>query len=203
MTTAAPKGTKGTRRADAAEAERLAAFKRRVAREQAKRVYTDRASWDAGEEDLGAMALYEMVHEFQAVTRSLRQALDYLQGRVRETVERLDQRWPLYGDTILSHSEVDALLVKRRTLVDAITRLAWATGWHVSEVEAPEAFAQWQRIATLSVTQGTDGQWRIRSGANDLSAVDLGLGCVEQGPMGYETEAQAWRAAAAWCGERW
>jgi len=214
-TTMAKRLTRDERNEQAAaerRAKAVAEFRLKVERERAKRVYSDRAAFDT-DGDKGAMALYELVREFGSVTDGLRKNIERMQERMTQAVQRLDiNESPSWYSTLLGDlpADLEQGATKRQTLADAVTRLAWATGWYV-----PQVLPQRERdrrdllVGVVVVQSSVDGTWLLRRDNDEYgtkwfageTTSWVGGDEADTAVTRYATEEAAWIAFMALCGE--
>lgn len=205
---------------------KVAEFKARGEKERAKRVYSDRAAFAEGvaindgdvaspDRHLGAMAIYELVHEHESTTAYLRTFLRRMQERMTESLTRLEA-----GEKASWHStalgdlpaDIEQASTKRDTLASAIARLGWATGWYVPQVMTTRENKRRALFVSLDVVAfAREGEqlsgWVVRSTQDDakffLTVVDGGvtLSVEREKAQIYETEEAAWVAAMTFYGD--
>lgn len=208
-------------RAEKANAERqtatVAEFRIKAKREREKKVYSDRAAFDAqvGEPDKSAQALYELVHEYERMSETLKQRVVRMQERMTEALKRIesrDARASWYSTTLGDlPADIEQAAAKREALAEAIARLAWATGWYVPQIANEQAQKVHALLTGVTVVQSSvDGTWLLRrdddeygtkwfAGETSTFVHDESANEITR----FETEELAFLAFMALCGERW
>ena len=172
-------------------AKQVTAFRERIEKERAKRVYSREAAFAADDSTNykeSAWVLYELVGEHERVEKNLRKSIERVQERLAEAVKRLDVgESPSWYSTMLGDNpaDIEQAAAQLKVLGDAVTRLAWATGWYVPQVLPQHEVDRRERMLSLRVVREcTHPACAGVTGAHDLASCGY--------PQRYE-DAQAWR----------
>ena len=179
-------------------AQQVAAFREKIEKERAKRVYSNKAL--AFEElhtegNKSAWALYELVGDFERIERQLRNYIDRAQERLTDATKRMDagERASWYS-TMLGDlpADIEQHYAKLTTLADAVTRLAWATGWYVPQVLPQREVERRDKMLSLRVVESALDlkAWRVFVGDDALTMKQTGYG-DDDTPVTYLSEQDA------------
>lgn len=197
----------------ARRAQKVAAFKESVSKARAERIFTDDL-WPA-EGDRTERAIAELLDEYKRATRLLTTSAERMQARMAEALTRIadQEKSPWSSSSALSDlpADIESATTRRDTLAEAITRMAWATGWHVPQVTSRrDRQRRALRVSLDVVLFAREGEqlsgWVVRSTQDDakffLTVVEgvAGLSVERETAQVYETEEAAWLAAMALCG---
>lgn len=195
--------------------KRVAEFKAKINSERCRRVYSERAAFDANRqgEDRSAIAIYEVVREFKTSCETLRKLIDRMAERMTEATTRLDRgENPFWHSTAMGDlpADIERANARRTALAESVHRLAWATNWYVADVLTDRERERRDLLVSLDVVTHPTISDRYAVGRATTDALFYhavvdgipSLTVLEADAQAFETEEAAWLAAMALCGER-
>lgn len=149
---------------------RVQEFKATFLKQQARRIYSEKAVWDMDRnvDPTGAAsgnAIYALVYEFKNTRVQLERELSRATAAMSDAVARMAAgRDPFdwsNGFTGRYGADIDQYATRLETLRKSIQSLADVTGWRVREVEAGTLAKRLDELATLDVVP-CGGSWAVR-----------------------------------------